>query len=517
MKKLKEVIRPHGKWGYIRLALYPLTTLFTTPYRLIQSLWACRVLANGKLAEYNNFTPYAGMLNVCYWTLALSFFRFGRSGEYRYVGLDNLPLSRYFSHTLSSLYSYWFSSNVTVLSGMFGWWLLHLLWLTPENYFQVALVMTLLLMSTTFYANTFSTQNYNALGWWFCPMGIYGLFTQQWEITALAWLIASFGSFTVAFLGGILSVSMAMIEWSPAPVLSFLPTAIKMLTHFWPNLRQKNIRQTLLEIAKLIGFYHKDVKYKYRNKWWLSLGKSYYAMIYIQFCIAASVGGLEAQLLWVGLGVFYLNSSRLRFADDQSLQMIMLSLASAIMIQSESLWLLPFYWILASPVPFLTDFPFKKVLDVVPPVQPFHIKPILKKMEHFLKPVLGQQTIFMAFDNPKGDYGKIFFESKPHLELLRYVASQNEITVFPSWETVMNLNYEGAPEFWGRNVNDVLENIAQWRANYVLIYQEENPVLEKKWTEAGFQSIVAMDWESFNELNNEFLFPKPKWWLLKPP
>jgi hypothetical protein len=517
LNKLKEIIKPYGKWGYIRVVLSPLTTLFTTPYRLAKTLWACRILANGKLTEYNNFTPNSGLLNLWYWTLALNISRYGRSGKLKYIGLDDFPLSRHFSYSLPSLYAYWCSSNITVLSGMFGWWVFHVLWITPDNFSHVALVMTITLISTTFYANTFSMQHYNALGWLFCPIGIYGLYSQNWELAGLGWLLTSFGSFTVVFLGGILSLSEAIIESDSAPALAFLPAAFKMLTHFWPNYSQKNAKQTFLEIGKLIGFFHRNVKYNRRKSWLLSLGKAYHALIYIQFCIAATVGGFETSLLWTGLGIFYINSTRFRFADDQSPQMLILGLATALMIKSESIWLLPFYWILVSPIPCLADFPFKKVLDVVPQLYPFPIKPFLTKMEDFLKPIQKQQKIILAFYNPQNQYNNIFDGLKTLVEPLRYVATQKEITLIPTQEAIIGLNYEGAPDCWGREINEVSKNAIQWKANYVLIYQEESTILEKKWIEAGFQVIKEMDWKSFEELNAELLFPKPKWWLLKIP
>jgi hypothetical protein len=515
MEKLINLVMPYGRWGYLRLAIYPLTTLITTPFRLFQTLWACRVLANGEISKFNNFTPCAGLTNLWYWTMALNFYRHGRSGKYSNIGIDDLPISKHFSYSLPSLYAYWGSSNLTVLIGMFGWWASHIIWVTSDNYYQVFLVMVLLLISTTFYSNTFSNQHYNALGWMFCPMGVYGLYTDQWGLSGLAWLLSSFGSFTVVFLGGVLSLFTGLFEWSFAPAIAFLPAAIKMLTHFWPNFSQDNFKKTLLDIAKLLGLYHSKVKYKWGNKLWLSLGKSYYAIIYIQFCIAASIGGFETDLLWVGLVIFYLNSSRFRFADDQSLQMLILSLATAVIIQSNALWLLPFYWILASPVPFLAEFPFQRVLDIVPPLKPFQIKPFFEKMEQFLKPVKSQQNIIMAFENPKGDIGNIFLGSKPHLELLRYVATQRKITVIPSWEAIINLNYEGAPEFWGREVNEVLANVVHWKIDYVLIYQVENTFLESKWIDAGFQPVTELDWKSFKVLKNEADFLQPKWWLMK--
>ena len=197
--------------------------------------------------------------------------------------------------------------------------------------------------------------------------------------------------------------------------------------------------------------------------------------------------------------------------------MMLLGLATAITIQSEESWLIPSYWLLASPLPYLAGFPYLKTLDVVPELRPINIKPLLLGMERFLRPVQSEHRIIMAFENPQGEFHKVFDRFKNHNMLLSYVEKKKNILIIPSQEAVYEANYPGAPDFWGREVNQVLNNIKNWKADYVIIYQENDSLLDHKWSNAGFQTLAEFDWESYSAYLGENHMPKPKWWLLSPP
>ncbi len=45
---LQRFVRTFGWIGFLRVAVHPVTLLVTTPIRLGQTLWSCRVLADGQ-------------------------------------------------------------------------------------------------------------------------------------------------------------------------------------------------------------------------------------------------------------------------------------------------------------------------------------------------------------------------------------------------------------------------------------------------------------------------------------
>ena len=496
---------------------YPITTLFTTPFRLIQTLWNCRILTDKNDKVFNRFTPSGAINSLSYWIFALNFSYFGRSGRTPYMGLGDYPLSAQFQNTLLSLNAYWKNSNLTVLLGMFGWWAFHFLWLNDTNSSWVVLVMGLTLISTLFYANTFSLQNYNVLGWMFFPMALYGMFQEYWGITTLGWILISFTSFTVCFIGGLLSLALTIIDGSLSPALSFFPAGIKLLTHFLPNLKSGNAKESAQKTLKGIGFKAGKTKYKWPVSFRPNFRSIYYGILFFQFCFACYFLEIDAQLTWLTLAVFYLNATYFRLMDDQSILLMMVSLVNVTLIQNSEVLLLPFYWLLISPIPFLAGFPYLKTLDVVPELHPINIKPLLTKMEGFFAPVQCEQKILMAFKNPDGEFHKVFDGFKTHLMLAQYVCTTKQILVLPNQEAVLETNYPDAPEFWGREVNQVLDNIRKWKTDFVVVYQEKEIHLNEKWVQAGFLSLTEFDWKESSISLGENSMPKPKWWLLQPP
>ena len=95
------------------------------------------------------------------------------------------------------------------------------------------LVMVLILISSTFFAGAFVFLNYNALGWLFFPLGLWGMETGNYFVAGLAWLGASFGSLTVVFIASYLSLISAIRLESFAPLLALVPALLKLSTHFF--------------------------------------------------------------------------------------------------------------------------------------------------------------------------------------------------------------------------------------------------------------------------------------------
>jgi hypothetical protein len=522
MSQVQIFLRRFGWSGFVRLFFYPLTVLVTTPVRLVQTLWACRILADGRWENYNRFTARNGINSLCYWVFAINLYRYGRGGKSPYVGSGDYQLSKWFVFSLPSLFAYWRLAPLVPLAGMFGWWQAHAMWQEKVDDWWVVLIMGLALISTTFYTNTFVHQNYNVLGWLFFPLGLYGLANERWLIAGLAWLSASFASSTVVFVAATLSLVVAVYSLSFAPLFAILPASLKLLTHFWPNFVSGDLKESALRVVKSTGMAERGAKYKRTKSKKPGLGGIYYLLIYGQFVVVTYLLTGEFSVLFItGLILFLLNSTCVRFADVQSVEMLIISLATMVVIQNVNPWLLPSYWILISPLPLLMNLPAgNQVLDVVPKYAPFSIKRLVEGMELFLKPVRRGQRVLMAFDNPGGVYEKLFDGYSTLLQLPLYVAAKNEIHFMPEWWGVFELNYEGAPEFWGRDVDSVRENVKYWNADYVVIYQEAGTELEPKWQEAGFEALGKFSWADYAEdLRGErpYSGATPDWWLLRKP
>ena len=128
---------------------------------------------------------------------------------------------------------------------------------------------------------------------------------------------------------------------------------------------------------------------------------------------------------------------------------------------------------------------------------PYNIKPALDNMHAFLEPVPENQRVFMAFDDPGTTYEKIFDGWRQLIELPSYVANQRKILFMPEWWGVFELNYEDAPEIWGREPEQLRANMQHWGSQFGIVYQSEGGELDPKWQAAGFQHRTTFDWNAF--------------------
>jgi hypothetical protein len=200
---------------------------------------------------------------------------------------------------------------------------------------------------------------------------------------------------------------------------------------------------------------------------------------------------------------------------------MMMSLATMVTIQSQQWWLLPFYWLLMSPLPRFMRLPSADpVFDIVPRYSPFSVKKLVEEMEKFLQPVRTGQRVLMAFADPQGIYNRIFDGYRTLLELPLYVAAERGVHFMPDWWAVFETNYQGAPDFWGRDIRSVEKNAEQWKPDFVVVYQDAGTRLDPTWQAAGFDVMGSFSWANYTEeLRGEkpYIGAAPQWWLLKVP
>ncbi|MFH1320665.1 MAG: hypothetical protein ABII90_08435 [Bacteroidota bacterium] len=523
MNDIKKFIDKFGWFGFVRFLIYPGTVLITTPLRLLQTLWNCRKLIYERRGNYAHFNFISGLNCFFYRTGAINLYRHGRRGRSPTLGLGNYNMARWFYYSIPSLYAYWKAPNITVLAGMFVWLFSHLVWLNSmeSSWIWICIVIAAALISTNFYANTFRFQNYNVLGWMFFPAIIWAIFLKNWIIVSVLLFLASYGSFTVVFITNILLLVLSIIEFSFFPLLAAIPATVKLLTHFYPFIAVGGAKETIISVAKAIGITRKKTKYKRKRKGRkLGLLEIYHLLLNIQFILFCYFLFDDIPiLLLIGFGIYIVNAIFMRFADEQSIYIMMLSLATAYLLSNKSFLLLGSYWLMSSPLPLLIGFDvYKNVLDVVPEMGPFPVKKLILNMEKVLEPIKHGQKILMAFNDPNGIYENIFDGYRHLIELPNYISTIKEIHLLPDWWGVLDLNYEGAPQIWGRDVESVKKNMKYWKADYVIIYQENSPEIENKWEKDGFEFVNEFDWDKFKEDFKDYKRYSNvslKWFLLK--
>ena len=151
-------------------------------------------------------------------------------------------------------------------------------------------------------------------------------------------------------------------------------------------------------------------------------------------------------------------------------------------------------------------------------MKPFNIKAILEDMESFFSSVKRGKKVLMAFNPPKNNQYELLYDGYRNIiQVPLYVASLKEIHCMPDWWGIFELNYEGAPDFWGRDIEKVQDQMQFWKADYVIVYQKAGTLLDDKWIDAGFYTLSQFSWEKYSHYFGSerlYLGETPVWWLL---
>ena len=468
--------------------------------------------------------PLTAVNYLFYRTQAINLARYGRSGRSPTLGLGNFPLSQWFHIGLPGIFAYAKAGAVAALAGMSIWLLSHLLWLQVVDPAWVALVLTLAVFSTGLFANAFILQNYNVLGWMFLPAGLFAIVQGHHELGALAWLAASLSGLTPLVFAGMFVTVVAVEDRSLSPVLSILPAIAVYSLNLWPAVRSIGIRNAVSFTAKAIGATDRRVRYRYTSMRFSSR-TAYFILAGAPFIAICSWLAAPPWLYVAPLALFVVNRTLVRFADEQSTLLAMMTgaVATAMMLPPDP-WLAVTLWLVISPTPVSlvpASRPLPAAVADIDPRKPVDISPLEERMRAFLAPVAPGQRVLMAFGDPHGVYENLFDKYSVLLQLPLYISATRGIHFMPDWWAVFETNHEGAPDFWGRSVAEVRKNVDYWHADFAVVYQESGSALDDAWSKAGFVPCAEFDWAEFTPVPLEYgpwLGDRiPKWWLLRRP
>jgi len=517
-----KVLKGLDTQGWLKLVFYPLILLFNLPVGWVKALWSARVLLDGQWEAYMGFNPRNALNSFFYRTQWFNINKYGRTGVSPVVGLGEYPLSRWFH--LSSLSSCFYANAgaVSTLLGCIIWVFSHLVWVGGVDWLWVWLITFTLFFSSTAYAMAFTRQNYNMLGWMWLPLALYFLLHQYWVLASMVWLASSIASITVIMLSAPLLVFYAFYTGHYEAFLVLLPGVIKILLHLRPMLATGELKVAITNMGKLIGLSKRGVRYKRVSMRWGAFNL-YFSLLYLAVCF----------LLWWRLGqlpllpviafvLFLINQLFIRFADDQSVIIFFVSAVTAqILMMTPGVveWLT--FWLAVSPIPIILGVTEASDGDGFTKINcypPFDHSNIETGFNEFFAEVPSGSQVYFAFKNPRGEYERLFDGYRLSIELPLYVAAKQGVHLFPDWYAVAETNYEGAPNCWGDELAEVLNNIKEWGADYVVAYRASGVGLDKSWL-SEFEVLSKFDWADYSaELRGELWregVPVPELYLLR--
>lgn len=521
---MKKAIAKFGFASLVRLLVSPVTVILTTPFRFFQLIWDCRVLAFGKWGQYSSFASLVGINQLWYWTIGLNLDTYGRDGRSPSVGMGDYPLAKWFNISLFSIYLNWRMSNISVLIASLALAFSNLLWLDGVRMLYVFLVILFLLLSSTFY-HLLVNQNYNIIGWMALPTGLWGMCEGNWLLVGIAWFWAGNGSLTTVFVAFLWMLAVACSTLSVMPILAIIPSLLLILTRLIPLLSSGILRETFVETAKAIGAQRSKAKYvrsASSNSFWNLAMRLFPLVFYVLLgsVVQYESGGVGLVLLcyWVSLFLFFLNASGLfRFADPWSFSAIIASVSTALVLSNFSWFAFAAFLLAINPIPFILAWQGGEALDIVPRRKPFPVYLILEKVRHFLEDIKPSDKILMSFEDPDGDYNKIFDGYRRICEAAFYVSTEKKANIFPDFYAVFDNNHEGAIEFWGRDAVAVNTRSKQFKASWVIMYDTESSRLNLD--EYNLKLHATLSWEQFDSLfKGHSPYPEskhPTWYLMR--
>jgi hypothetical protein len=506
MNSLK-IIDKFGLGGLIKLILSYVLIPFTTPFRLAQCLWSSRILLNQRpISRNNRFSPHRGINSLFYYVQELIIQKYGRNGYANELSLGK-SISDFFAITRLSTYIYaHLGGALTPLLSVSCWWLG--LWLFTQQLYSNAfllqiIIILLVLTSTIFYFFAFEGLNYNAVGWLFLPIAIYGVLSQHWLLALLGFLAIAFTSFTVTFFAACACVVLTIASLSLMPILAFIPAGVKILLHFRKLI--PNLKSSLVSIAEGIGMTKKG---KARRQLTLGLSGGYHLGLLLFFTVSflffkkpdsALYCELTALLL-LAIALYIINKKFSRFADEVSLYIFSATMIVIAALSVNNYFILIPFIIAINPHPIFLGFAgdsSENLLAGVPKRSPFDTEPLLEITSQFFSNLPDNCRLIELHEYSDDDYSTVFKGLRPIHELVLYAANRREINLVPDFYAIFDSWGKGFPlsRTLKQNPTGALSACYELGSPFIMILVDNNGFDYDPWGDKGFEEIARLDWD----------------------
>ncbi|GAB4370582.1 MAG: hypothetical protein Kow00114_30960 [Kiloniellaceae bacterium] len=368
----------------------PLGGLILMPLRLVQTLWAMRVLIHEPWRDYGRTSPRR-TLN-CAWHRAYGVFidRYGREGFAYPIGLG-IDLSTLFHITRLSATAYWKGEALLPWASMLAAAGLILVIPGAELWFRAA-VAGLTLFSVAFYYVAFEGLKYDALAWLAVPLGYAALMSGNESLFALVFLYITFTSVTVSVVQGFVWFVFVLSAGAPLAVLAFVPGGLKLLAHLRFLTRPGGIT-ALRGIMTGIGLTEEGAEARK-----LRPRRRHVHLMVLWFAFAVLLTALERDqvplqfllLAFLPPVLMLINTTWRRFADEQTIVAVAVFAFPVTVIAVAQPWWLAGLWIALTASPRMFSFYVprrQRSIFAPPPRRPYRLRPLAEACEAFLATV----------------------------------------------------------------------------------------------------------------------------------
>lgn len=517
---------------HLSFLFHPFILMISTPIRMLQSLWEARLLFsdNGsdsrdkKRPRYFKFSADESFTHLFYWVMHDTLRAFGRDGTSPYIANGDFPVSTWFHQKTFSLFLYRYAPCLTVIFGTLFWVFSFGFWSMVSDPSWVIFGVVALFFSASTYYQMFVFQNYNILGWMFLPIALFCLAGGHYIALSICLSLMALSSITAVFMTGLITSVLFFTSLNFIYIAVFIPAGIISALPFLALIKKGLLIETLLAYLQNLGILkggadQKNNRYKRRSNHLLTI---VYGGLFSFFAIAHYfIHDAIAMWTMIALGIFFINQLLSRFADYQSVWITLTSCALTDFMIAPDLLLAGAFLLALNPINnrAITHFKGFKIYGLPLTYKPFPIQDALARIQKLLKPVPQDSRVMIAFDDPAGEYNRVYDGYSNLMETLSFLGQERKIHVFPDWHLVFMSGQHA--NFFGRTPDEVLKNAAQWDAGYAIIYQKSDRKLDNVWADHGFEILSSFDWRDMDDLygahgrfKNEDV---PIFWLLKVP
>lgn len=441
-------------------------------------LWSLRKVPFRRACDFGHFCPAGALTSRYYSQVHEAIQRYGRAGVAPGLGFGDFKVLQLLHYTRLSFAIFSRAGVFALAAGMVVWWLSHVVWLQSASPAIVYACMAVLFTGTTFHGQLFYHQNYNVLGWALFPIFVWALHGQLWMLAGTLLFAISFLSVTVTAFGGVLLAGAAGLHFSLWPVLAGVPAGLKLVSHVLRSVGGKSDGGVLRFVIQSLGGQKNKAKLRYDS--FMQYPARFLFVANLQFFVVAIF--FAPQFPWyfmLGLGLYLLRSTGLRFADDYAYQLLLLSLAvPSVMLSGNFIVLLSFILVASPMTCFAPTGAMFGTASAVPAVSPCDTKQLLRPAVDFLAAANSGSRILLAFGDPQGRMANVYDGCYFQSQLMYYAGAESGRLVIPGMLAVFEIMNGRDVSVWGRSPNDMVANARDLGCRYVVRVQDSGDALD---------------------------------------
>lgn len=496
----------------LHLLFYPIFIVLRLPYEFLLGTRYFILSLNRDSFKSLGFYPENACNNLFYHTEWLNLRRTGRGGVSSIVGLGEYPLSSWFFLSNISLGLFANAGAMVTYFGTIFWILGFMFWWPNTDVSGLCLTIFLLTLSVHTYAMAFVRQNYQIVSWVFAGPLIYFAEPGRELIFFLLVILVAETGITAYVLCLPVVLFLGIEAQAYGLIMLYLLGCAPIIWRMKYLIRSNQFKKTIIQIISLIGAKQKRVRYSRNLKKWELPTLYFFSLYSFAFFAFTFVSGQVQYLIFIGACCYFLNQKIMRIADEESLMMFNVTLATHTILTLEQSYLnIVIFWFIVNPPPFLLAvqvFDFEKGLGQIRRPKLIKQHNFVESVSTLIQSVRNGEKIMCAFPDPIGQYQNLFLGYRIIHEVTLNAAAKNNIHCLPDWWGVSETNYEGAPSLWGISSDNLKKNCERWQCKYAIVYDPEILVKDSGFLK-DFEIIGSFDWGFANrEFPSHNLWPK---------